>query len=146
MELQIRGLKVDAGEGSRGGKIIGHTKSGKPVYSSHGHPSHGSFSKSEHIEAGRLHSKLAGEAQIKQAKLRSPFPPLYREQKHHEGEAAKHSKSSKIDMGTGHVTMAPAVEEGNIEPEKRKKKKKVLGGASNPSTGTQSGNGNGGGE
>lgn len=33
MNLKITGLKVDAtGEGSRGGHIIGHTSSGKPIY------------------------------------------------------------------------------------------------------------------
>ena len=57
MNLQISGLKVDAGggPGSRGGKIIGHTKSGKPIYMSHKHPSHGDFTKQEHSEAAKLH-------------------------------------------------------------------------------------------
>ena len=34
MNLQISGLKVDAGTGagSRGGVVIGHTSSGKPIY------------------------------------------------------------------------------------------------------------------
>lgn len=38
MNLQITGLKVDAGsgEGTRGGKIIGHTGSGKPIYGGSG--------------------------------------------------------------------------------------------------------------
>lgn len=33
MNLKITGLKVDVGgEGSRGGKIVGHTSGGKPIY------------------------------------------------------------------------------------------------------------------
>ena len=39
MNLQITGLKVDGGgEGSRGGHVIGHTSSGKPIYSSNKGP------------------------------------------------------------------------------------------------------------
>lgn len=73
MEINIGGLKVDAGggAGSRGGKIIGHTKSGKPIYFSRGshqgagseaHTStmskHAGFSSDEHREASKLHEKL----------------------------------------------------------------------------------------
>jgi len=47
------------GEGSRGGKVVGHTSTGKPIYESHSHPSHADFTKDEHREAGRLHDKLA---------------------------------------------------------------------------------------
>jgi hypothetical protein len=43
------------GEGSRGGKVVGHTSSGKPIYESHSHPSHTSFSAKEHVEAASLH-------------------------------------------------------------------------------------------
>jgi hypothetical protein len=38
------------GEGSRGGKIIGHTKSGKPIYDQFGHDAHVKFTKEEHQE------------------------------------------------------------------------------------------------
>ena len=58
MNLQINGLKVDGGEGSKGGKIIGHTGSGKPIYMSPGHKAHSSFTSKEHHEASKLHSKL----------------------------------------------------------------------------------------
>lgn len=62
MKLKINNLKVDgAGEGSRGGKVIGHTKSGKPVYMKHGHPSHGDFTKSEHVEAATMHHKASAD-------------------------------------------------------------------------------------
>ena len=39
MELKINGLKVDAGgEGSKGGHVVSHTSSGKPIYASRGAP------------------------------------------------------------------------------------------------------------
>ena len=47
------------GEGSRGGVIIGHTKSGKPVYSnSHNTPSHG-WSAQDHKDAASVHTKVS---------------------------------------------------------------------------------------
>ena len=44
-----------AGEGSRGGKIIGHTSRGKPIYESANHPGHKDFTPAEHFEAGSQH-------------------------------------------------------------------------------------------
>lgn len=38
-------------EGSRGGKIIGRTSSGKPIYASASHGTHKGFSSKEHHEA-----------------------------------------------------------------------------------------------
>ena len=72
MNLQITGLKVDAGAGpgSRGGKIIGHTKSGKPVYMNHNHPSHKEFTATEHIQAKNVHfaaSKMGNKEAHKKA-------------------------------------------------------------------------------
>lgn len=49
-----------AGEGSRGGHIIGHTKTGKPIYSSSGHPAHGGFTPMEHKDAKEAHYKRFG--------------------------------------------------------------------------------------
>lgn len=45
-------------EGSRGGKIIGHTKSGKPIYENHSHSSHKSFTSKDHRDAEELHRGL----------------------------------------------------------------------------------------
>jgi len=60
MDVKIMGgeVRIDTeGEGSRGGHVIGHTSSGKPVYSSH-HPSHDDFSRNEHIEAMNIHGGI----------------------------------------------------------------------------------------
>jgi hypothetical protein len=47
------------GEGSKGGKIIGHTKSGKPIYANANHSSHSKFTSTDHAEAATLHGKLS---------------------------------------------------------------------------------------
>jgi hypothetical protein len=46
------------GEGSRGGKIVGHTKSGKPIYDSEGHERHKDFDPTEKQEVQNLHHEL----------------------------------------------------------------------------------------
>ena len=60
MDLQLSGLRVDVkkGEGSKGGKVIGHTSSGKPVYESHGHVAHGNYDPMDHQYAANQHKKL----------------------------------------------------------------------------------------
>lgn len=45
------------GEGSKGGKIIGHTKSGKAIYENPHHESHKEFTKQDHIDARDLHDR-----------------------------------------------------------------------------------------
>ena len=46
-----------SGAGSRGGKVIGKTRSGKPIYDSHDHKGHTGFSKQDHKDAGSAHAK-----------------------------------------------------------------------------------------
>jgi hypothetical protein len=47
------------GEGSRGGKVIGHTTGGKPIYDSHDHPGHAGFTAGDHHDAAALHDRKA---------------------------------------------------------------------------------------
>lgn len=49
------------GEGSRGGRVIGHTKSGKAIYDKFGHASHAGFSSADHGDAVEAHAR-AGKA------------------------------------------------------------------------------------
>lgn len=51
-------LQKSQGEGSHGGKVIGHTKSGKPIYDTHYHESHKNFSAQDHRDAEQLNEKL----------------------------------------------------------------------------------------
>lgn len=46
------------GEGSKGGKVIGHTKSGKPIYAKHDDSRHSDFDSNDHIDALTVHRKL----------------------------------------------------------------------------------------
>ncbi len=62
---QSMGATIRAGEGSRGGKIIGHTSGGKPIYMIHGHASHSEFSPSEHGEAAKAHGSILKEEEGK---------------------------------------------------------------------------------
>lgn len=48
---------MKGGEGSKGGKVIGHTQSGKPIYEKHDHESHSKFTSSDHMDAMLAHSK-----------------------------------------------------------------------------------------
>lgn len=50
------------GEGSRGGHIIGHTSSGKPIYGKASHPGHKKFTAKDHVEAMTVHRNLGKEA------------------------------------------------------------------------------------
>jgi hypothetical protein len=45
------------GEGSKGGKVIGHTKSGKAVYDNANHESHKDFTSQDHKEARTINEK-----------------------------------------------------------------------------------------
>lgn len=47
---------LKGGEGSKGGHVIGHTKSGKPIYDSANHPSHSNFTKQDHLDAAEHHA------------------------------------------------------------------------------------------
>ena len=58
--LKSYGIDLEkSGEGSRGGKVIGHTKSGKPIYDTYQHKSHKGFTKEDHEDARNLHYNKA---------------------------------------------------------------------------------------
>ncbi len=56
---------MKGGEGSKGGKVIGHTKTGKPVYDSHGHKGHADFTPQEHKQAAKISDKKSDAADEK---------------------------------------------------------------------------------
>ena len=95
------------GEGSRGGKVIGHTGSGKPIYQSHGHPSHKDFSKQEHGEAAKKHDELSTKYEKESDRHYAADRNLKgmehgEKSKHHYNQMVLHHKSagSKIDPKT----------------------------------------------
>ena len=100
MELKISGLKVDqGGPGSRGGRIIGHTRSGQPIYASHNHPSHHDFTSDEHGDAARHNRREAQKFSDKAAgTVNEPGIESSQHRKtarHHEIQEGKHEKSAK---------------------------------------------------
>ena len=50
------------GEGSRGGNVIGHTKSGKPIYGHHLHEGHMGFNMDDHKDAANFHTSVVDAA------------------------------------------------------------------------------------
>lgn len=82
---------VEKATGDRGGKVIGYTKSGKPIYSRANHESHASYTKEDHGDAAMLHRNLnrgLGQARGKAAE----------DQKlHHMSQSTKHDIASKKD-------------------------------------------------
>ena len=54
-------LEKAKGEGSRGGKVIGHTRSGKPIYDEAHHKGHEKFTHSDHVDAYKAHKKIHNE-------------------------------------------------------------------------------------
>jgi hypothetical protein len=49
---------LEKSEGSRGGKVIGHTRSGKAIYENHNHEGHKNFTHEDHNDASNAHSKI----------------------------------------------------------------------------------------
>ena len=50
-------FKAGKGAGSRGGKVIGHTRTGKPIYANSRHKGHEQFSAEEHKDAAGIHDR-----------------------------------------------------------------------------------------
>ena len=81
-------------EGSRGGKVIGHTSSGKPVYESHSHPSHKDFSATDHQEAANQHAQMQTKIEKRGHGLRRTQADIQR-LLHHGEQIKKHIASKK---------------------------------------------------
>lgn len=86
---------VKAGEGSKGGKIIGHTRRGKPIYDTFEHKAHKKFIKNEHGEAAGIHMSLS-----RNLMHEADNPKFNREEclklmKHHDEQFDKHLAASR---------------------------------------------------
>jgi len=84
--------EIEKAEGSRGGKIIGHTKSGKPIYDSANHAAHADFTSDEHKEAAATHL----------SKNYSRKKPDAEKEAHHEKQRAEHMKLADNDKSPNH--------------------------------------------
>lgn len=105
------------GEGSRGGKVVGHTRGGKPIYDHAHHDDHSKFSKEDHMDARRAHQEAADKNWKKsdsfhqQSMLGKPSKKkreMYDQAEHHREKAQFHQvqKSHHGKMGgIGHDGM-----------------------------------------
>jgi hypothetical protein len=71
------------GEGSKGGKVIGHTKSGKAIYDTASHSGHKDFTVDDHNDAYDAHKK-----KLKDGKHKADS----KEEKHHLAQLDHHAK------------------------------------------------------
>src|SRR5690606_14307040 len=74
-----------------GGKIIGHTRSGKPIYESYDHPSHKNFTKLDHLDAGGKHYALK-KTNKNEAAYGSPDYKREKTKQHHHDQYQLHDK------------------------------------------------------
>jgi hypothetical protein len=90
-----------AGEGSRGGHVIGHTKSGKPIYESAGHAEHGGFSAADHADAAAKHGDLADYHKRSGNADRGPNRERHQEsERHHRLQQGAHARASGQSAGS----------------------------------------------
>ena len=61
--------EIEKSEGARGGRVIGHTKSGKPIYENKKGSTYKNFSKQDHDDAATLHRGFKGEDNSKHRTL-----------------------------------------------------------------------------
>ena len=100
--FEILGIDIKkGGEGSRGGKIIGHTKSGKPIYDSASHSAHKNFTADEHREAAGKHIDKKDSSTEESVRDSHEFQAK-------EHEAAAKEKSSKRAAGKDTMKNSPA--------------------------------------
>ena len=81
------------GEGSRGGRIIGHTSSGKPIYDTARHQGHMKFTADEHRDAVRTHSDHARLFKIREqhaSKTTDEREDNRKKSRHHQRQAFEH--------------------------------------------------------
>lgn len=92
-EIQELELKL-AETGPRGGKIIGKTRSGKPIYDSHGHSAHKGFSHADHADAAVAHLDKMNQASKHKYKASPDRAKLYQKAyDHHHKQWQKHTNS-----------------------------------------------------
>lgn len=90
------------GEGSKGGKVIGHTESGKPIYNNANHPAHKDFTSSEHRDASMIHEDKR--EKYASSKTDSGFEKFmhHKEQFDQHEEAENHERDKERKQGFDH--------------------------------------------
>lgn len=94
--------KAGGGPGSRGGRVVGKTRSGKIIYESHNHTGHSSFSAADHHDAANLHASLAKEGLSGTASGKAA---------NHLSQASHHMASADKMQGTHERMASPSEKE-----------------------------------
>lgn len=94
------------GEGSKGGKIIGHTKSGKPIYENHDHPEHASFTSEDHRDAAYAHGDKADKEEKKENRYGSDAMDYGVKGAGEKADKARAQKEHHNKMYTEHMKIA----------------------------------------
>lgn len=114
-------IEKSGGEGSRGGKVIGHTKSGKPIYDKADHKEHANFTSEDHQDAYSLHDKEMSD-------LGHRWTPrdgkMYTKYKKHELARNVHSESKKLLNQTQKSTTAELEDDDSEDVLKKEELKK----------------------
>lgn len=84
---------LKAGEGSRGGKVIGHTQSGKPVYEHSSGRKNDKWDAQDHADAAAVHRKVSGMHGSKAAEGGKAEAGHQAKADHHESESSEHDKA-----------------------------------------------------
>ena len=109
IEKSFNEVDLEKAEGDRGGKVIGHTKSGKPIYDSANHEAHKNFSAEDHQDAISAHSKL--HSPNGPGKFDRNMPKEEREA--HKSEMSKHIRlRDKVTNGPQEKLQAHTTESG----------------------------------
>jgi len=86
------------GEGSRGGRIIGHTSSGKPIYERGNAGHYDQWSKVDHRDAENAHSRHSEEAHERSKKAWLPS-----KKKEHAAQSAQHKERATYHQAVRHL-------------------------------------------
>lgn len=123
------------GEGSKGGKVIGHTRSGKPIYNTTNHSEHKSFNYADHFDSRILHQTKALEiadkygnkavstgrgdtSKVDIAKMKKNNFEDFDNFRHHIRESEKHqNKASKKLEGKDYIERTRNAEEAEAGSE-----------------------------
>lgn len=115
------------GEGSRGGKVIGHTKSGKPVYADHNHDhkDYDNFSAQDHHDASDLHKKETDKYRgaYNDAVLRSKHDNMRFMHRKAADKKSEVKKAEGVQEASTAAEMDGVTAKESLELGKRKKKK-----------------------
>ncbi len=107
------------GEGSRGGHVIGHTRAGKPIYSSFEHEGHKEFTPEDHHDASRLH---AHNLDIYSKFTKHPTGYDVDQATHHHNQSKKHFDASLGGSRVSKETYDQHMNSYSVLNDKEKKK------------------------